>query len=409
MLRGLNGLAWKSRLVLFLLIALAITGAVLLLYTTEIAPWAYSDSAAYLTTAKNIAAGRGIVLQNPSGQYDLLPRHPPLYPLAISLPMLFGAGALQAARWLNVILFAATIFLVGWMMFTSTGSFWLAISVAALILYTYEPLRALSGVMSEGLFIFLVFASLYTLNIGLKPGYESRLPLILSGIAAGLSILTRYIGLFMLPVGIISILIIARGDFRGRLKKTLGFILPAIVLPLLWFVPVFLSSKTLGNWHWIAPQNIPSVLVNYGESLFNTIGSWLPFFYRGNHIIPPAMKLVIGLGGIIGMATVGLILALRRKRPIVEAKSFGLTVILTTFIAVYLTIHIATYLFASTQPDANGRLFLPVYITSILLLAIIFKSVGGPGETGMDCADSICSPGRHYDLVFPRKNVSLYL
>ncbi len=156
MLRGLNGLAWKSRLVLFLLIALAITGAVLLLYTTEIAPWAYSDSAAYLTTAKNIATGRGIVLQNPSGHYDLLPRHPPLYPLAISLPMLFGAGALQAARWLNVILFAATIFLVGWMMFTSTGSFWLAISVAALILYTYEPLRALSGVMSEGLFIFLV-------------------------------------------------------------------------------------------------------------------------------------------------------------------------------------------------------------------------------------------------------------
>ncbi len=377
MLRGLDRSVWKPRLVIFLLIALAISGAVLLLYTTEIAPWAYSDSAAYITTAKNIAAGRGIVLQNPSGHFDLLPRHPPLYPLAISLPMLFGAGALQAARWLNVILFAATIFLVGWMAFTSTRSLWLAISAAALILYTYEPLRAFSGVMSEGLFIFLVFASLFALNIGLKPAQESRIPLVWSGIAAALAILTRYIGLFLLPVGIISILIIARGEFRLRLQKTLAFIIPAVILPLLWFVPVFLTSETLGNWHWIAPQNIPSMIKNYGASLFNTIGSWLPFFYRGNHIIPPGMKLFLGLGLIIGLASIGLIMSRKRKRPVAEGKSYGLIVILTTFIAVYMTIHFATYLFASTQPDANGRLFLPVYITSILLLAIIFKSVGG--------------------------------
>ncbi|MHB8114367.1 MAG: hypothetical protein ACYDHA_13035, partial [Bellilinea sp.] len=164
---------WMHRIAVLLLIILAVGGAALILYATEIGPWAYSDSAAYLVTAKNINEGRGIVLQNPAGEFERIPLHPPLFPLAVSLPMALGVSALQSSRWLNAILFGLTIFLACWSTFTFTRSYWLAGGAAGLILLSYAPVRAYSGAMSEGLFLFLAFSSLFLLTYALTARMHS--------------------------------------------------------------------------------------------------------------------------------------------------------------------------------------------------------------------------------------------
>ncbi len=88
----------------------------LIMYTTNIAPWVFSDSTSYLWTARNIASGVGLVIQNPAGGYEPAIWFPPLYPFLLSVPLSIGADALQTARWVNAIAFGL---LVDWVAITS--------------------------------------------------------------------------------------------------------------------------------------------------------------------------------------------------------------------------------------------------------------------------------------------------
>ena len=363
---------WVHRIAALLLIILAVGGVALILYATEIGPWAYSDSAAYLVTAKNINEGRGIVLQNPAGEFELIPLHPPLFPLAVSLPMTFGASALQSSRWLNAILFGLTIFLAGWSTFTFTRSYWLAGGAAGLILLSYSPVRAYSGAMSEGLFLFLAFSSLFLLTYALTARMHSIRWVALAGTLSGLAILARYTGLALLAVGPLMILVCGVPVVKPRLKQVFAFLAPGIFFPALWVVPVYLSTHTFGNRPVGDLTNILPKFRQYFQSFMDVVGSWLPFFYRGNHILSPTWKLI--LAGIIG---IGLIIAayvvLRRRKQVLNENgllTWGLA--LLVFIAAYIALHLGAYISASTQPDVDERLLLPIFIASALLLPTVF-------------------------------------
>ncbi len=363
---------WLHRIAVLLLIILAVGGAALILYATEIGPWAYSDSTAYLVTAKNINEGRGIVLQNPEGEFELIPLHPPLFPLAVSLPMAFGVSALQSSRWLNAILFGLTIFLAGWSTFTFTRSYWLAGGAVSLILLSYSPVRAYSGAMSEGLFLFLAFSSLFLLAYALTGKIHSIHWIVLSGVLSGLAILARYTGLALLVVGPFMILVCGSPVIKSRLKQILAFLAPGLFFPALWVVPLFLSTHTFGNRPVGDLTNILPKFRQYFQSFMDVVGSWLPFFYRGNHILSPTWKLI--LAGTIG---IGVIIAayvvLRRRKQMLNENgllTWGLT--LLVFIAAYIALHLGAYTSASTQPDVDERLLLPIFIASALLLPVVF-------------------------------------
>ncbi|MHB0987786.1 MAG: ArnT family glycosyltransferase [Bellilinea sp.] len=360
------------RIAALLLIILTVGGVALILYTTEIGPWAYSDSAAYLVTAKNINAGRGIVLQNPAGEFELIPLHPPLFPLAVSLPMALSVSALQSSRWLNAILFGLTIFLAGWSTFTFTRSYWLAGGAAGLILLSYAPVRAYSGAMSEGLFLFLAFSSLFLLTYALTGRLHSIRWMALAGVLSGLAILARYTGLALLAVGPLVILVCGGPAVKPRLKQILAFLAPGIFFPALWAVPVYLSTRTFGNRPLGDLTNILPKFRQYFQSFMDVVGSWLPFFYRGNHILSPTWKLI--LAGTIG---IGLIIAAyvvlrRRKQALNENGALTWGLALFAFIAAYVALHLGTYITAFTQPDVDERLLLPIFIASTLLIPVIF-------------------------------------
>lgn len=366
---------WLHRIAVLLLIILAVGGVTLILYTTEIGPWAYSDSAAYLVTAENITEGRGIVLQNPKGEFELIPLHPPLFPLAVSLPMTFGASALQSSRWLNAILFGLTIFLAGWSTYTFTRSYWLAGGAASLILLSYSPVQAYSGAMSEGLFLFLAFSSLFLLTYALTGRTHSIRWVALAGVLSGLAILTRYTGLALLAAGPLLILVCGGPGVKPRLKQVLAFLVPVLFFSALWEVPVYFSTHTFGNRPLNNLTNVLPKLQQYLQSFMDVIGSWLPFFYRGNHILSPTWKLT--LAGTIG---IGLIIAayvvLRRRKQVLNENgllTWGLA--LSVFIAAYIALHLGAFISASTQPDVDERLLLPIFIASALLLPAVFAFI----------------------------------
>lgn len=367
---------WSQRFTFIFLLILAICAGILIGYATEVGPWAYSDSAAYLATAQNIADGRGPVLQNSRGEYELIPLHAPLYPVAVSLPMALGVSPLQSSRWLNAILFGFTIFLAGWSTFIFTRSFWLSISAAGLILATYEPVRAFSGAMSEGLFLFLGLASLFVLARAATGDRRSGWMPILSGLLCGLAILTRYTGLVLLGVGILILTLFSPGRLRARLRPVLAFSIPGLVLPGIWLVPVFLNTHSFANRQIGGLTNIGPNISAYFQTFFNTLGSWLPFFNRGNHIVTPSQKLIIGALILILLAVIPILLLRRRKEELNQQGLLAWGATLLSFTVGYIALHLGAFITAVTQPDVDGRLLVPIYFSGILLLPIFFTYTG---------------------------------
>lgn len=365
---------WKrpDLALIVILAGVSLAGIVLILYATNVAPWAFSDSAAYLTTAKNIAAGRGVVLQDYNGNYGLLPLHAPLYPIVLSLPVAFGAEAVQATRWLYAFLFGGTIFLAGWFTNHFCRSFWLSISASLLILFGLESVTAFSGAMSEGLFIFLCLISLGLTSLALEKSGQKVHLLLAAGAAAGMAILARYTGLALLAAGGAAVFFLTKGRFSQRVKSLLLLILPGLLVSAFWLVPVYGTSRTFGNRSLEALANISGKVDLYFKSFLEIFGSWLPFYYRGNHIITPAQKLVLALVLLAGL----LFLAWRKRQPLAIEKSSVHSlkewfVVLALFLGAYIILHLAAFTTAEIQPDINGRLLLPVNIFGILLAATL--------------------------------------
>jgi len=367
---------WNQRFTLIILAIFAIGGIALIADITDVGPWAFSDSSAYLATAENIADGRGPVLQNSHGEYELLPLHPPLYPMVVSLPMMLGAGALQSTRWLNAILFGLTIFLAGWSTFHFTHSFWLSISASGLFLATYEPVRAYSGAMAEGLFLFLGFTGLFVLARSINAKKLIVWNQIAAGVLIGLAILTRYAGLAFLGIGVVTLMIFSTGKFISRLRQVLAFLVPGVMVPALWLVPVYLKTHTFGDRQIGDLVNIWPKIPNYFEAFFETIGTMLPYFNRGNHLISPVGKLIVGAIFAIVLIVVPIIILSRRKQAMNENGLLAWGFTLLGFITAYVALHLGAYLIAVTQPDVDGRLLLPIYLAAVMLLPVGFSFWG---------------------------------
>lgn len=361
---------WSARITITLLVILSIGGIVLIFYATEVGPWAYSDSAAYITTARNIAAGRGIVLQDPNNVYTLLPFHAPLYPIMLSLPITLGIDGLQASRWLNAILFGLTIFLAGWATFRFTRSFWISIGAAGLLMLSYEPILAFSGVMSEGLFIFWGFLSLVMVATAIHGTNHQNRYMVIAGVAAGLAILSRYPGLAVLAAGFLAIVVLVKGDLKVRLKKAMIFAIPAVILAALWLVPVYISTRTFGSRQIAETAGIADQIRHYFAAFMDVIGSWLPFYYRGNHIITPSQKLFAGIALLIILFMISARKIRKNNQRFNENGLLTWGFVLFSFCFAYVGVHLATFITAVDKPDVNGRLLLPIFIAGVLLAAV---------------------------------------
>lgn len=359
-------------LILIGIVFAAILGISLVIHATNYGPWVFSDATTYIWTAINLADGKGLVIQNPSGGYDLLTWHPPLFSLLLSIPIAFGADALQSVRWINALSFGFTIFLSGFATWRYTRSFLATLGVTALTTAAMDLIYVFSGAMSEAIFFVLGFSALILLVEAIQSTTKTGL-MILVGILAGMSYLARYTGLAFVGVVVLIPMIFLPGSFWKRVKSMLPAGIPAVIIPAAWSVFVFLSNRTIGGRSMLAGENIRLDFTKYIQSFWEVVTGWIPFILRGNHILPAEWKFGLGMLVVVGVLLIGMKAKWKNDSPsphrihIIWLSTVGL------FLVAYLGFHILSYIFSSAAPAIDRRLLSPILLSAIIFVGAIFS------------------------------------
>lgn len=318
-------------------VAPALVAVVALLAVNRLGADTTPDSVFYAGTARNLLDGPGLVA--PPGTQELS-NFPPLLPLVLAgVGRVTGMDPLDVLRWLNPVLFGATVALAGAVVRRRTGSA-AAGAVAAVLVLTGRDLLGVHGsALSEPLFVILALGGMVALARSLEGGGRRWFRAALALVAA--AFLTRYVGVAVVLAG--AALLVRAGRRRDAAVLAAVTILP-VAAWLAWAGP---GAGQLAV-HWFG--------LEYLARGARSLSDWIvPTFVPGPLRVASAALLVAGAATLL------------RRAP--GPRGDGLTFVLTTFAGLYL----ALLLFDRVLVDASGRLdrrFLsPLHVVVIVLLA----------------------------------------
>lgn len=209
-----------------IIVALAAAGAL-----TAVLAWAYGsrvlgtpDSVSYLVAARSLADDVRLtdVTGEPFTQYA------PFYSVLIAAVMKLGFTAIDAARVVNAVALGAAVFVAGsWIRSVGRSS---EVAVAGGALAVLLPVGFWSkAIMTETLFVALVMTGCWLLSLAVLRD-RSRLGAA-GGVFVGLSICTRYSGMFLLALTAVPLLVTSR-PLRRRIEGAVSFLAPALLIGL---------------------------------------------------------------------------------------------------------------------------------------------------------------------------------
>ncbi len=361
-----------------LLAALSALGMFLVL--VRVSPYGVGvtlDSVAYISTARNLAAGNGFI-----DRYGIsYTVHPPLFPLLLALTGIFGHDPADTAGYVNAFLCGLAIFLSSRWLWqhlrtrpaptSRTLQTWLLLWAIAVLVLSPPLSRIASFAWSEPLFILLTISALFTFNTFLDTG--KRASLVLAAIFTSLACLTRYVGI-TIPATMLLLLLLRKDTLS---KKTTDTVIYALIVgtPLsVWLLRNFLVS---GTWTGARYPTQYSFLFNL-KNMFSILAGWvlpLPWIMEIDNLlarlfsveeIMPQQFLVLliptllmfGIGAWICFTR----LPLHHLRPIV---------LLATFTSVYLLVLLIARSIHGPAEPVSYRFMSPVYIP-LLCIVVLF-------------------------------------
>ena len=343
---------WPDRFTLLLVAAAALGAGLVLLRQASYGPGMGWDAVNYITAARNLLAGDGLVdLHGPMVSW------PPLYPTMLAGGGLFGLDPYAVAGPLNAVLFGLTVLVAGWWLRCHLHSrflwLWGCLSIALAL-----PLAEIaSEAMSEAAFILFVTLALTQINTHLGGG--KRAALLRAAAFSTLACLTRYLGVSVI-LAVVPMLLAARVAPREKMKRIVVYTLIAAAPVGLWMLRNYLLVGT-------------------------TTGARGKAFYPFPFIVDEAVRLAVGDWWLVGL-TAPVLLALvlaachafhrrsQRKRdaPVASDVAWGPLRVCGGFALAYLTLLVAAMMAGGTWSGLQWRFLAPVYVplllTALLLL-----------------------------------------
>jgi hypothetical protein len=353
--------------VFFLLIAF--TGSALIAKTTAWGPWAFSDSAAYISSARNFNLGLGVSLRNAEGILKPLDIFPPIYPLALSILARLGMDYFSSARWLDVILFGLFLLIYTWGIHALTGNFWVTLISAVLVLFSPVMIENFSGAMTEPLFITIFYSAVFATLLYLQKKKNGWF--LLAVLLTGISPLMRYIGLVTCTVNALILLMLDDSSWKVRFKKSAAFGAISLLPILSWFAITFTTNQTLGARTIIFSSDLSGKLQTFLTRISSVFQSWVP--YAGYRIdwMPDSAKTVLLLTALLTVLILGFLLHVKQKKDLLKSSTKYIHLLITTILVIFIFLMALCliYLFTLPQPDIISRMITPI-LPAIVLLAV---------------------------------------
>ena len=287
------------------LVGLGIAGALLiLLRQVNYGIGLDGDSLAYLSAARSLAAGKGLVT---AGGWPVTLLWPPLFPLLIGLPGFLGLDAAAAASLLNAGAFGVLVGAVGWGARRRSGSTALGLWAALAVMLAIPVSERAYQAMSEAVFILLATLALMQGERFLDGG--KRGALIGAAVLAALACLTRYNGVAVV-ITMALLPLLNSGSVRERAKSAAQYILIALT-PL---AVVMLGSRIFSgafSGRLAEPRELPQNLRQAAE----TLASWLlPGAWSDDNMVAAALLSALALGVAVGAVVLAVGLRRGQKR-----------------------------------------------------------------------------------------------
>jgi 4-amino-4-deoxy-L-arabinose transferase-like glycosyltransferase len=364
----------KTFLVFLFIIAMAITGAGLVLYVTRGGIGVQSDSAFYVGVARSLVAGHGLGLTRPTIGFEFFSIFPPLYALCLAGLDTIGLDIIAAARWMNALLFGLTIALAGSFFIWKWKAPLPAILVSALLTFSPSMISAHAWLLSEPLYYCLATVSLLALVIHLtESGWKW---LIISACAAALAALDRYAGLALAAGGLIILFLQPGANLRLRLQRTTLFGLISLLPTAVWLGIARILGGSVAGRALLSPAGIGSKIAGILSSLKSTLISWVPFsadlpFISDPHKYKPFWIILILLTLALFFWTMRVIRRGEKKTTLLTRPGILLSVFLV-FMVCHLLVFLGASLFLSESPSAGDRNFAPLLFSVYFILGAIF-------------------------------------
>jgi hypothetical protein len=362
----LNKSIFHSRTILIIgALLIVIAGGYLLMHAMHWGPWAFSDSAAYVSAARNFSAGRGFVIINSNGSTTPVTEFPPLYAIFLSFFIGQNGDPNTLIPWANVLLFTVFLLSVGLILFTTFKNTLLAFSGMLFCLFSPILLEIFSGVMSETLFFPLLYGIILLTIPVLRKRNEPLFILLV--VFSCLLPITRYAGALFAGVITLMMLFFYPAPRKSKWLHAVIYAFTSLLPVGIWFLRLYTSTSKVGGKRFHLEW---SIISNFWQSIreeFRVLKTWLPYFGIYNN---PAIDRAIVIGALLLSVAllVYLARALTRKdsKPSGETQKIYLMVIIN--LCAYLLFIALTHTITIPQIDIINRMLAPILPMLFILL-----------------------------------------
>jgi hypothetical protein len=354
---------------------ISIAAGVIVWYCTAIAPWGFSDSATYFSTARNFAAGKGFGIYNADGSFTPLTIFAPLYPFVLSGFAKLGIDLVTASRWMDILFFALLVFAEGLIFSKITGSKLGGLLLALLTAETPALVSDFTSLMSEPLGITAAICTVLLTVLAVKQ--SSRKLLIISAVLGALSILSRY-ALAAAPIACMLIfLLLADQPWKERIKNSVVYAMVAFLPSMLVELKDIFGRGSFGGRHLLDSIAFGESIRRIFSQFLGVVKYWMP--YRTDMIpgisadVFSPILLMIFIAIFVG----GLVMAFRGKLKNVGTRdSSRLLFAVILFLALYFMILFVVNLFTNAGVPLSQRILAPMLPFFYMILLASLQLVG---------------------------------
>lgn len=350
------------------IVIIAILSAVIQLHLTSPGMGISGDSVHYLEGAKNLAAGKGYVLEIAEGDPEPITGFEPVYSTLLSTGISLGMEAQQYARYINTLLISLTMLMVGWIIFKTSRRVLPAILGATFLLLSPLILKIFTWAMSEPLFIVFLLTTLliwfWYIN---KPSIWKAL---LTGLSTSLIINTRLAGVVFLTTFAFNTLLFEKSKFLIRVRDTFLMGVAAFIPFAAFFIRNQIVTKNSSGSQTVALGTFPK---EYWETIGEEVSSWFKWQNYFNYPYERYNALFVSLVVVLLLVVLWLIF---RKKLSAKERTDPVVIFVLISIPIYMAAIILNTVFLTADPTVSGliRYLIPVLLLFTILVSKLFST-----------------------------------